>query len=277
MSKLQLQNFKVKKWQSQQVYENEDLLAIEIPLKIILLYFEHDQVNEMVFTTTMRSPGDDESLAVGLLYAEGVINAFNDVEHIRYCIKDETNNTIKVTLKKNSKVQENQLKRNLLSSSSCGVCGKEMIDHLSNCFTKPKISKPVKISTVVNLPKKLQDQQLLFKYSGGIHACALFTSSGSLITLKEDIGRHNALDKVIGNQLIKGESFKDSIIVLSGRVGFEMSQKSARAGIPVIVAIGAPTNLAVEIAMNAKICLMGFVKNNHANCYSNPEYVDFEK
>lgn len=277
MKQFPVENFDIEKWNLDKLHSQEDLLAVEIPLKIILVFFQKTEAKESVFTITMRSPGNDEELAIGLLYSEGVINSFNEVEHIRYCIKDVTNNTIRVTLKTTTLFNKDILQRNLMSSSSCGVCGKQTVEHLSSCFVKTEISSPIGISTIVNLPNKLKENQLLFKHTGGIHACALFTNNGKLLVLKEDIGRHNALDKVIGSQLINSNSFKDTVIVLSGRVGFEMSQKSARAGIPIVAAIGAPTSLAVDIANKAQICLLGFVKNDAANCYSYPNYIDFDK
>lgn len=275
MYKIPLQNFNIEKWISSELMNTNDLLAVETPLEIIIIYKQNKAVKETLFTVTMRSPGNDEALAVGLLFAEGVIQSFQDIEHIRYCIKNKENNTLRVTLKKTVLVNEDTFKRNLISSSSCGVCGKQIIDQQSKLFAKIEIPKNVGISTLIGLPKKLKDHQLLFKHTGGIHACALFTSGGSLITIKEDIGRHNALDKIIGHHIINGSGFNNTIVVLSGRVGFEMAQKSARAGIPMILAIGAPTSLAVQIAKEAKICLLGFAKKDSINCYSYPEYVNF--
>ena len=227
----------------------------------------------------MRSPGNDEALAVGFLFNEGIITSLNDVEHIKYCVKSEEGqkNKLRITLKKGIAVTAEFLQRNFMSTSSCGLCGKQLLDQVSNDFLKINFTSKVNISTIADLPNQLNKEQLLFKHTGGIHACGLFTSNGSLIDLKEDIGRHNALDKIIGNQIMQGHSFKQTIIVLSGRVGYEMAQKTAKAGIPILVAIGAPTSLAIDVAKQAGICLIGFVKNHSLNCYTHPEYIDFEK
>ena len=164
-----------------------------------------------------------------------------------------------------------------MSTSSCGICGKQLLDEIVNDFAKITFTSMVNVSTITNLPNQLNKEQLLFKHTGGIHACGLFTSGGSLIDLKEDIGRHNALDKIIGNQIMQNQTFDETIIVLSGRVGYEMVQKTAKAGIPILVAIGAPTSLAIDIAQEVGICLIGFAKNLSLNCYTHPEYIDFEK
>jgi len=197
----------------------------------------------------------------------------------QYCVKSEEaqKNKLRVTLKKSITVATDFLQRNFMSTSSCGICGKQLLDQVLNDFFKINFTSKVNISTIADLPNQLNKEQLLFKHTGGIHACGLFTSNGSLIDLKEDIGRHNALDKIIGNQIMKGHSFKQTIIVLSGRVGYEMAQKTAKAGIPILVAIGAPTSLAIDVAIQAGICLIGFVKNHSLNCYTHPEYIDFEK
>ena len=275
-----LKNYKIQKWTvSSSISIEEDLVAIEEPLEIMLIHYHDKELVETPLTLTMRSPGNDEALAVGFLFNEGIITSLNDVEHIKYCVKSEEaqKNKLRVTLKKSNTVATDFLQRNFMSTSSCGICGKQLLDQVSNDFLKINFTSKVNISTIADLPNQLNKEQLLFKHTGGIHACGLFTSNGSLIDLKEDIGRHNALDKIIGNQIMQGHSFKQTIIVLSGRVGYEMAQKTAKAGIPILVAIGAPTSLAIDVAIQAGICLIGFVKNHSLNCYTHPEYIDFEK
>ena len=275
-----LKNYKIQKWTvSSSISIEEDLIAIEEPLEIMLIHYHDKELVETPLTLTMRSPGNDEALAVGFLFNEGIITSLNNVEHIKYCVKSEEaqKNKLRVTLKKSITVATDFLQRNFMSTSSCGICGKQLLDQVSNDFLKINFTSKVNISTIADLPNQLNKEQLMFKHTGGIHACGLFTSNGSLIDLKEDIGRHNALDKIIGNQIMQGHSFKQTIIVLSGRVGYEMAQKTAKAGIPILVAIGAPTSLAIDVAIQAGICLIGFVKNHSLNCYTHPEYIDFEK
>ena len=279
MIELALKNYKINKWASLKSISGEDLIAIEEPLEVVLIHNSGINIVETTLVLTMRSPGNDEELSVGFLFNEGVIRSINDIENIRYCVKTEESkkNKIRVTLKETIKVDLEKLKRGFTSTSSCGVCGKQMLEQIDYNFSKNNFFNKINVTTLINLPGLLTSGQLLFKHTGGIHACALVTSGGSLINLKEDIGRHNALDKIIGSQLIKGTSFKNTILVLSGRIGYEMIQKAAIARIPIVVAIGAPTSLAIDIAKKAGICLIGFAKKNSLNCYSYPEYVDFEK
>jgi len=275
-----LKNYTIHKWSKKGVaFAEEDLVVIEEPLEIVLIHYIGNELEETQLTLTMRSPGNDEALAVGFLFNEGVITSFQEIEKIKYCIKTEEGqrNKLRITLKKQVVLDWQSIQRNFVSTSSCGVCGKQLLEQISTTFSKIEFSGKIDINTLLELPNKINAEQLLFKHTGGIHACGLFTSGGSLINLKEDVGRHNALDKVIGDQLIQKKSFKDTIIVLSGRVGYEMAQKTAKAGIPIIVAIGAPTSLAVDIANNAGICLIGFAKNHSLNCYTHADYIDFKK
>lgn len=276
-----LKNKTIHKWTTtgNSVQLEDDLVAVEEPLEIVLVYNSGNDVVEEPLTLTMRTPGSDEDLAVGFLFSEGIINSFKDIEHVKYCVKtkEARQNKLRITLKKTISINTKTLQRNFASTSSCGVCGKQMLEHICTSFSKIEHQEVFPASNLMKLPSKLNFGQLLFKHTGGIHACGLFASDGSLISLKEDIGRHNALDKVIGAQIIKDSSFSETIVVLSGRVGYEMAQKAAKAKIPIIVAIGAPTSLAIEIAEEAGVCLIGFVKKNSFNCYSHPKYINFEK
>ena len=269
-----LKNYTIHKYSEQQINEVPDLVAIEEPLQISLIHSGSDY--EVLLTVTMRSPGNDFELATGFLYNEGIISGLTDIEHIRYCNRvDEKNkeNKIKVTLAKHISIEPEKLQRNFTSNSSCGVCGKQMLEQLCDSFPKIKFSDKISVETLLELPEIVKKEQLLFKHTGGIHACGLFTSGGSLIAVKEDIGRHNAFDKLIGHQLIKKDKFDTTIAVLSGRIGYEMVQKAAVAKIPVVVAVGAPTSLAVDIAKQSGICLIGFIKKNSLNIYCNKEYI----
>ena len=274
MRTIALKNYLINKYYNKGNSEFSDLIAVEEPLQISLIHSDSD--HEVLLNVTMRSPGDDFELVTGFLYNEEIISGLTDIEHIRYCnTVDEENkeNKIKVTLAKNIIIQPEKLQRNFTSNSSCGVCGKQMLEQLCNAFDKIQFQDKISIETVLKLPEIVKKEQLLFKHTGGIHACGLFTSGGNLISVKEDIGRHNAFDKLIGHQLIKNEKFDNTIAVLSGRVGYEMIQKAAVAKIPVVVAVGAPTSLAVDMAKEAGICLIGFIKKNSLNIYCNKEYI----
>ncbi len=274
MSLIALKNYSITKYSDTETCRVNDLIAIEEPLQIILIHSGKDQ--ETPLTITMRSPGNDFDLAIGLLYSEGIISSINDIEHIRYCntvAEENKKNTLKITLKPEVVVNLNHIKRSFLSNSSCGICGKQLLSQLCEVLPKQTFLQKIAVDFLLKLPEILKSEQLLFKHTGGIHACALVTSNGSLLTVKEDIGRHNAFDKLIGYQLTKKESFSNTIAVLSGRIGYEMAQKAAKAGIPIIVAIGAPTSLAIEIAKQTGICLIGFVKKTSLNIYTKPEYI----
>ncbi|WP_010179488.1 formate dehydrogenase accessory sulfurtransferase FdhD [Aquimarina agarilytica] len=275
MSSIALKNYSIIKYSNGNKHQTDDLIAIEEPLQIVLIHSGKDQ--EAPLTITMRSPGNDYELAIGLLYSEGIISTIDDIEHIRYCNssnEENQKNKLKITLKPEVVVDLDHIKRNFLSNSSCGLCGKQLLSQLCEILPTQTFTRKVPIDLILKLPQILKSEQLLFKHTGGIHACALVTSNGSLLTVKEDIGRHNAFDKLIGYQLTKKESFQNTIAVLSGRIGYEMAQKAAKAGIPIIVAIGAPTSLAIDIAQQAGICLIGFVKSTSLNIYTNPDYIE---
>ena len=275
MRTIALKNYTINKYSVKENNEFSDLVAIEEPLQISLIHSGSDK--EIYLNVTMRSPGDDFELVTGFLFNEGIISGLTDIKNMRYCntVDDENKeNKIKVTLKDDLTIEPEKIQRNFLSNSSCGVCGKQMLEQLCKTFKRIEFQHKIPMETILKLPEIVKNKQLLFKHTGGIHACGLFTSDGSLIAVKEDIGRHNAFDKLIGNQLIEKKKFKDTIAVLSGRVGYEMIQKAAVAKIPMVVAVGAPTSLAIDIAKETGICLIGFIKEKSLNVYSNLEYID---
>lgn len=272
MTSIALTNVTVTKVTSEQVEQTSDLIASEAPLQIVLKYFDRTTYVEKPISITMRSRGNDEALVIGFLFAEGIITSIEQISLVRYCNSSEekevNENRMIVTLVKSVDIDEKLLARNFMMNSSCGVCGKELLNQLVNTFEPIMSTKKIKLSVLTSLSEKLQKHQLLFKYTGGIHACGLFDFNGNVLAVYEDIGRHNALDKVIGSMLLKKLSFSNTVIVLSGRIGYEMMQKSAKAKIPVVLAIGAPTSLAVDIAKTTEICLIGFVKEKKMNIYS---------
>ena len=258
----------------------QDLLAVEEPLEIRLGYGSVDSREQISLAVTMRTPGNDFELAIGFLFSEGIIEGYHDIENIHYCERvnhdEEKENVVRVELKDYVLLDQKRLSRNFYVSSSCGVCGKSTIEALRN-IAPLKISANIQIErhTIESLPETISGHQTVFEHTGGLHAVALFDQHGNIIFTCEDVGRHNAFDKVIGKILIsdKRATFSNSIVLLSGRASFELVQKAARAGIPVIVAVGAPSSLAVTLAREFQITLIGFLRNNKFNIYSGEERI----
>lgn len=252
----------------------EDLLAVEEPLEIRLGYGSKNKREQRKISVTMRTPGNDFELAIGFLFTEGIIHSIDDILTVKYCTelntKENNFNVVRVELVENLDINLESLQRNFYTTSSCGVCGKASIDAVfQQCDNtgKPQFIVPTKLLT--ELPNKLNQYQQIFTYTGGIHGCALFSDSGEFIIGREDVGRHNALDKLIG-ALIGSDRKKidKSILLLSGRASFELIQKAAMANIPIVASVGAPSSLAVEIAKEADITLVGFLKENRFNIYT---------
>ncbi len=256
-----------------------DLVSVEEPLEISIEQTINGVSTVQIVAITMRTPGADEELAIGFLYTEGIIQGNQDVEKV---LASEANLSesnmehqgVTVVLKETVNVNLKQLERNFYTTSSCGVCGKASIDAVKLACPIIIPQKKWKISpeTIMTFPSKLRNAQLNFEYSGGIHAAALFDLSGECKYIKEDVGRHNAVDKLIGFALNEGliPCF-DYVLVLSGRASFELVQKASMAGIRMICAIGAPSSLAIDLAEEYDITLVGFLKENRFNVYCAPE------
>jgi FdhD protein len=266
----------LKKWKKGEVENKTDLLAIEEPLQIKLQIGEGEDWQEKPLAVTMRTPGHDFELAIGFLLAENIIQKREDIQLIRYCKRvkeEEKGNVLIVKLDPSVRFDSTVLDRYFLINSSCGVCGKSAIDAIKvrgEVFSKDCPKVPVQV--LQNLNKVLSEEQTVFKHTGGIHAAALFDAKGGLVLLREDVGRHNAFDKLVGAALEQGyELMGESLVMLSGRVSFELVQKAICAGIPIIVAIGAPSSLAVSLAEEKGITLIGFLKNEGFNIYSGEE------
>ena len=259
-----------------------DLLAAEEPLEIVLAFGEHNNRRRQSISVTMRTPtGNDFELALGFLLTEGVIKAYKDVLLVRYTASelDETaqTNVVQVALHPSVKFDAAKLQRHFYTSSSCGVCGKTSLDmvHTSSCFWLKKGLPIVESTILFNLPEKLRKAQSVFDATGAIHAAALFNTEGVLIALREDVGRHNALDKLIGWAMQHNRlPLSESILLVSGRSSFELVQKALMAGIPIIAAVGAPSSLAVQLAQENDMTVVGFLKNNKFNIYSNFERIN---
>ena len=238
----------------------DDALAVEEPLEI--------RVGQRTVSITMRTPGHDRELALGFLFTEGIIADRDQVAFVRSCGKG---NVAMVQLKQGADVDLSRLDRNFYTSSSCGVCGKTSMEAVrSICPARLAEGWPVVDAEVIHqLPDTLRSAQPVFDRTGGLHASALFDVEGRLIVLREDVGRHNALDKVIGSRFVEGElPLSDRVLLVSGRASFELVQKAAMAGIPIVAAVGAPSSLAVSLAEEAGITLVGFVKRDRFNIYS---------
>jgi FdhD protein len=253
-----------------------DLLAVEEPLEIRLHAEVDGQRVRRPVAVTMRTPGDDQALAVGFLFTEGIVRDAGDVEEFRRCAHDPSGNTVRVGLRAGTPVDLGRLERNFYTTSSCGVCGKASIDALRATARWPiPAGTPVVDAALVHaLPARLRDAQPLFERTGGLHASALFDVEGRLLAVREDVGRHNALDKIVGAELLAGRlPAHDRILLVSGRASFELVQKVIMAGIPILAAVGAPSSLAVELAAGAGMTLLGFVRDDRFNVYTGGERV----
>lgn len=258
----------LKKFSDRIDQETDDLVAVEEPLEIRIQHYSNDTWKENPLLVTMRTPGNDFELVIGFLFSEGIISEYNDVLKIEYCLENEDNNVVKVQLKQDL-IFDITERRNFIINSSCGVCGKNSIDQIS-CDSTPfdELGLLIKESTIFSLSEKINELQIAFKYTGGIHASAIFDIDGNLELIREDVGRHNALDKAIGHHLMSKQSLSNKILLVSGRLSFELVQKAIKARIPIVVAIGAPSSLAVDLAKEFNQTLCGFSSNNRFNIYS---------
>ena len=248
-----------------------DLLAAEEPLEIRLCFGAALQRKQQSISVTMRTPGNDFELAIGFLFTEGIIKQIEDIHTIKHC-NGLHENVVKVELKEEVTVDIGKLERNFYTTSSCGVCGKSSIEAVRTvCRLPHTINDTLQFSSeiIYSLPAVLRSTQAVFENTGGLHGCALFDTSGNLILTREDVGRHNAVDKLIGAALAQSLLPLDSyLLLLSGRASFELIQKAWMAGIKLVAAVGAPSSLAVQMAEEAGMTLIGFLRNKSFNIYS---------
>lgn len=260
-------NYKILKVQNEDIKELNDTAAIEEPLEISIIHGNEKKV----ISITMRTPGNDKELAAGFLFTEGIIKDDNSIESF-----SKGMNTVTVHIKENAQIDLKSSERNFYMTSSCGVCGKSSIDSVrTNSQYKIDSAKSIVTKkTILALPEILRKHQSIFDSTGGLHASGLFDFHGSYIALKEDVGRHNALDKLAGyalqNKLVP---LSDNILLLSGRASFELIQKALMIGIPVVCAVGAPSSLAIDLAKENNITLIGFLRENRFNIYTYPERI----
>ena len=272
--------YKVLKFKKNKFENTDDDISIEEPLEISLKYKDQDKWLTNSLMITMRTPGHDEDLVRGFLYNEQIIQNVNEIESIdshgdkvgKYNIQ----NKILITLNNSKNINISKIKRDFMTNSSCGVCGKSSLDALEitkkekTSSSDPKLTKEI----IIQSPIILRSNQSEFAKTGGIHASGLFSSDGKLISLREDVGRHNALDKMIGNALNKKQiEPKNQFITCSGRLNFELVQKVLMTNIGLMIGVGAPTSLAIDLANRFDITLIGFVKEDSFNIYTNNQKV----
>ena len=268
---IRVANTKVMRWANGGLdNETEDWVAREEPLEI--------RVKGESIVVTMRTPGHDKELAIGFLLAEGVITNSSDVLEIAYCQQGEASlhkNILNVFLSPEVEINLDRLKRNVYASSSCGLCGKASIESLQNIFEPlNKIETVISVDKILNLAQKLRAKQSTFDKTGGLHAAGIFDRNGELLVLREDIGRHNAVDKILGHLFLKNRMpLEDCVLMVSGRASFEIIQKSLAGRVGIICAVSAPSSLAVDMAKESGQTLIGFLRERKFNVYSHKERI----
>jgi FdhD protein len=253
--------------------ERVDTLAVEEPLEL--------RVGGESLQVTMRTPGDDFDLATGFLLSEGVITKPGDIVSMRYCAGvdadgEQTYNLLDIALAQGVQAPPKSAKRNTTVTSACGVCGKDSLDDVRTkaAWDVSGDDTAIEAETLADLPSRLRKSQRIFDRTGGLHAAGLFTAAGELLTAREDVGRHNAVDKVLGQALREGlVPLRGTVLAVSGRASFELAQKAVMAGVPVLAAVSAPSSLAVELAEEAGLTLAGFVRDDTMNLYTRTDRI----
>jgi FdhD protein len=270
-----------------------DQLATEEPLEIQIAYGPRNSRETKSISITMRTPGNDFDLAAGFLMTEGVVQNANDIEQISYAAHpvtgsahfpligdatkpDSKQNIVRVNLATHVTVSLSSLQRNFYTTSSCGICGKASLLSLRTvCPPRATNNFRVDAQMLYSLPGRLRSSQGAFDRTGGLHGAGLFDSTGNLLALREDVGRHNAVDKLIGSEFLAGRTpLQECVLLLSGRASFELLQKALMGGIPLVAAVGAPSSLAVDVAKEFDITLVGFLRDSHFNIYHGRERID---
>jgi len=259
----------VVRWKNRERTDGLDTVSVEEPLEIF--------VDDEPFYVTMRSPGEELLLAVGLCFSEGVIDSIDDTEGVNYC-KDIFTNRVNIYLgprRKEALPLKVRQKRGT-TFSSCGICGKDLVEEIAGATLKVERRTTISFSRLLGLQQVLQANQRVHHMTGGSHAAAIFDAEGRTLALSEDVGRHNALDKAIGKILFSGKTGEATVAVLSSRLSYEMVQKTARLGIEILAGASAPTSLGVELARATDVTLIGFLRGSRGNVYSCPERIIFE-
>jgi FdhD protein len=267
-------SFPIQSWTGEGRSDREDRLVVEEPMEIRLLFGPTEKRIVRSLSVTMRTPGEDEELAAGFLFTEGILSSPDQIEAIEARGVDAsgqpTGNTIRVALRPEVEVDFAKLQRHFYTSSSCGVCGKASLEMLELRGARPvEATWSISAEAIRQLPDRLREAQPTFELTGGLHAAGLFESSGQLLSVREDVGRHNAVDKLFGRAFLDRQMPLEQLgLVISGRVSFEIMQKALAARVPVIVAVGAPTSLAVELAAEYELTLVGFTSAKRMNVYA---------
>ncbi len=251
----------VTRWRAGQAVADHDELVVEEPLEI--------RVRSRAVSVTMRTPGHDEELAIGFLLSEGLIQSSQDIARIDPCIRAADGNILNVTLAAHVTIDFEKLTRHVFASSSCGVCGKASIDAVRSGFPPVAYGPAFPAAVLQAMPEALRERQEAFSRTGGLHAAALIDTAGRIAVLREDVGRHNAVDKVLGWAVRQpGMVRPDHALMVSGRASFEIVQKALAAGVPLIAAVSAPSSLAVELAQESGQTLVGFLRPGRMNLYT---------
>jgi FdhD protein len=256
------------RYENGQARESEDELAAEEPLEI--------RVRGRAVTITMRTPGHDDELAAGFLVTEGLIRRRADVVKIEPCDRNDEGNLLNVVVAPEVNVDFERLTRHVFASSSCGLCGKATIEAIRSLFPPIDSDLVIDATTILQMPELMRRQQATFDRTGGLHAAALFDANGKLLVLREDVGRHNAVDKVIGHALLNDPLPLDRhVLLVSGRSSFEIMQKALAARVAIVAAVSAPSSLAAEFAEANGQTLIGFLREGRMNVYSHPRRIRF--
>jgi FdhD protein len=265
-------------WKDGAVRQRSDEVATEEPLEIRVVVEDRRGPQRHSVAVTMRTPGNDFELAAGFLFTEGVIRERQAISHIAYCTEPgeaQQYNIVNVHLRSGVRFDAERLSRHVFTSSSCGVCGKASLELVrAVCPRRPAQTRPVPPELVLRLPESLRQAQAVFERTGGLHATALFDLDGTLRLLREDVGRHNAMDKVVGAALMQDHVPLDRAVALvSGRTSFEVVQKALMGGIPILAAVGAPSSLAVNLAREFDMTLIGFLRDGRFNVYAGSQQI----
>lgn len=262
----------ISRFEAGEVNPAEDILVSEEPLELRLGHGPLDDRQEFRLSVTMRTPGHDEELVLGFLFTEGLIAAPEEVVRVAYCedVKpEERGHVVRAELRPDIELDPTRWQRNFYTTSSCGVCGKSSIEAVhAQCTRSITPWGALDAATIIDLPERMRAAQTVFRHTGGIHAAALFDREGRLLVLREDVGRHNAVDKVIGAALNAQLPTGQCMLLVSGRAGFELVQKCVVAGIPLMAAVGAPSSLAVQLARDSGLTLVGFLRGDRFNIYA---------
>jgi len=280
MARTPVASTKVERIERQRREHTRDLVAVEEPLQMLLEHGEAHARTEAPLAMTMRTPGNDSDLVTGFLYAEGVIAGIDGLISVRHCAQSDTpENVVRAVLDERVVVPPRLLERNLTVTSACGVCGERTVESLSKvgCERVPVEEASFQPAAIRNALVSLEESQAWFRHTGGTHGAALFDNAGELLMHREDVGRHNALDKLIGAWLRDSRPASGpNFVAVSSRASFELVQKTVRAGFPMMVAIGAASSLAVETARRFDLTLVGFARESRFNVYSNGERIAHE-